>query len=95
VRMDASPVEGDRSGEFSFEVRPNPASDVAEIRFTGARQGNSTLEVFSSVGEKVLEQNLPAGEETTRLNLRELSTGVYFYRISLGKNVFGGRIIRR
>lgn len=55
-------------------IYPNPARDFMVI----SSQGNSTLEVYSIVGERTMAQQLNHGNNS--VSVRELGIGVYLYR---------------
>jgi hypothetical protein len=47
----------------------------------------TTLEVFSNDGklvETLINQQLPAGDYTIPLNVREFPSGLYYYRLTSG-----------
>jgi len=60
----------------SFEVFPNPASDLVSIRNASV---GSTLQLTDMTGKVVLETTVST-EETT-LNVNDLSNGIYFVQI--------------
>ncbi len=67
---------------------PNPFNPVTVIRFALPTPGQTTLEVFSSSGEKVAELvngELVEGVHEITFNAEKLGSGVYFYRLNSGK----------
>ncbi len=68
---------------------PNPFNPETEISFALDSPGQTTLEVFTIIGQKVrtlVNANLNAGEYRLRFNARDdagrsLSSGVYFYKL--------------
>lgn len=59
---------------------PNPTSDIVFVKFTGDEFLKSKAELFTSDGKllKILELN----SEINQLNVKQLSNGEYFLRIS-------------
>lgn len=69
------------NGEISFTVSPNPVKGWLTIR-SGERRGG-TLTVLDSRGTPLLEEMLEPVEH--RLNLGNLSSGVYLLRLSIDR----------
>ena len=64
---------------------PNPFNPSTIIEFAIPEKTNVSLFVFNSIGEKVAElvnQEMDAGYHTVNFNASNLSSGIYFYRIS-------------
>jgi hypothetical protein len=65
-------------------LRPNPASNEAALRFTLARAMAVRIEVYSVLGEKLLERDLgliPQGEHQHFLSVDTLPAGVFPVRV--------------
>lgn len=64
---------------------PNPFNPVTQIQYSLPEQTHVRLEVFNSLGQKVMElvnsQQL-AGSHTASFDATELSSGVYLYKIT-------------
>ncbi len=66
---------------------PNPASKQATITFSVPEQTRVRIDVFDVLGRRITtltEGERKAGQHETRLNVRSLSSGTYFYRMSAG-----------
>ncbi|MDW8466751.1 MAG: T9SS type A sorting domain-containing protein [Chloroherpetonaceae bacterium] len=66
---------------------PNPFNPSTTIRFSIPTAENVQLDVFDVLGRKVatlVDQRLAAGTYTVQFNATNLSSGMYFYRISAG-----------
>jgi hypothetical protein len=66
---------------------PNPFNPSTKIEFTISISGNVTLKVFNSIGEEVAElvnSEMNAGYHSINFDGSNLSSGIYFYRISVG-----------
>lgn len=64
---------------------PNPFNAQTRIQFTLNTPGIIQLEVYDSIGRKVLSQSQifsNAGMHTISLRLNNLNTGLYFYRVT-------------
>lgn len=70
----------------SFEVFPNPAKDVVELKILSNNSINSKSFVLNALGAVVLEKDLVlnAGENNIQLDIHALPTGVYFARVGNG-----------
>lgn len=67
--------------EFSFSVYPNPAQDYLQLDANTDVQG-AKLNVFDMSGRLVKETNLQG--QSTRLDISNLSKGMYTFRIQNG-----------
>ena len=81
-------------GEFSLEQnRPNPFNPITEISFSLPRAATIRLEIYNILGQKVIELGngfYEAGKHSkiwngTDSNGKTVSTGVYFYQLSVGE----------
>ena len=67
---------------------PNPFNLATTIQYSIPKSSNIKLTVFNSLGEevKVLKDDFEeAGTYGINFNAAELSTGIYFYKITAGK----------
>ena len=65
---------------------PNPFSSSTTIEFTQKEQGLTTLKVFNAVGQVVatlISEELMPGTYQYIWNAGNMSSGVYFYRLSV------------
>jgi len=72
---------------------PNPFNPTTQITYSLAEDANVTVKVFDMLGievEELVNEKQPAGNRTINFNAKDLSSGVYIYRITATKN---GRII--
>jgi hypothetical protein len=72
---------------FSLEQNyPNPFNPTTKINFTTNKSGNVKLSISNVLGEEViilLDSYKEAGTYTIDFNSKNLSTGVYFYKLTL------------
>lgn len=71
---------------------PNPFNPATRIKFAIPESGDVNITIYNTVGEEVRNINLinkNAGELDYSFNALSLSSGVYFYKISLQNSVSG------
>lgn len=67
---------------------PNPTNDVINITNKYSNSTNGLLEVFNINGQKVIEQNISNNIDVISLNVSDLSSGVYIYKLNGETNKF-------
>jgi hypothetical protein len=83
-------VEADVNKPETFVLTqnyPNPFNPSTSIRFDLPKSGNVRLVVFDELGREIsvlVDTRLNAGSYTAEFNGSNLSSGVYFYRITAG-----------
>jgi hypothetical protein len=66
---------------------PNPARRSATIRFSIPSATRVTLAVYNVLGQRVatlVDGSRPAGQHRVEMDVSDLSSGVYFYRLNAG-----------
>ena len=86
------------NSELDFDpqvnIFPNPSKGEFAVDVYGFN-GSTTIEVFNTLGEKVMSKNVEVGAYyNERVNLTNQSNGVYFIRISNGDNQIVKQIIK-
>ncbi len=77
-------------------VYPNPFSGAATIRFELAQAGDAEIAVFDLIGRRVATVaagQRPAGVHEVRFDARDLPSGGYFVRLTLGRETYHRQII--
>jgi hypothetical protein len=80
---------------------PNPAISVVSLHAcpygsTVFSRQSAVVEVYDLNGRKLLEKNIPKGNETIEVDVGSLKSGVYFFRlISENKSVTKKIIIQK
>jgi len=82
----ASAVEDDISNRSDLVVFPNPASSVCNLQSTVFSQQSSTIQIYDLHGKKLFEQYILKGTTTAEINVKNLENGMYFCKISTGKD---------
>ena len=75
----------------SFEVYPNPTSDVVNIKFTDAT--NASISVMSLSGKEVMTSTVNGTQAS--FSTEGLSNGVYMIKVSNGTNVQMTKVVVR
>ena len=70
-----------------FQNYPNPFNPTTNIKFHNVESNNVELKIYNSLGKEVavlVNETLPAGEYNYVFNAAGFSSGVYFYKLTLG-----------
>jgi hypothetical protein len=86
-QLNLSGVTGEEvaAGMRLWQSVPNPARDQVEIRYSIAKGADVALELYDAAGRlvKVLDAGMHgAGEQRVMVDVRELASGVYHYRLT-------------
>lgn len=79
-----------------YQNYPNPFNPETNISFDLPLSSPTRLEIFDVLGRKVqtlVSGELSAGTHTVKVNLNELSSGVYLYRLKAGEAVFSKKMM--
>lgn len=66
---------------------PNPFNPTTIINYSIAKDGHVRLAIFNAIGNNVatvINEDKPAGNYSVQVNGRNLSSGIYFYRLESG-----------
>jgi len=74
-----------------IDVYPNPATD--ELRISTSSIVDGTIAVYNVLGEKMLEEKLNISGRTI-LNIKMLTSGVYFINVTDGERSFVGKFVK-
>lgn len=85
-----------------FQNYPNPFNSITKIKFSlpqsGVEYSNVTLKVFDILGNEVLtifHGNLSSGEYEFNFNAKDLSSGIYYYKLSFIYSTSGNQSYRK
>ncbi|RQW09795.1 T9SS C-terminal target domain-containing protein [candidate division KSB1 bacterium] len=79
---DARPTEYSLSQNY-----PNPFNPATSVQFNIVKDGHVKLAVYNTLGKEIavlVDKNMPAGSHTVKWQAEDLSSGVYFYRMTAG-----------
>jgi len=86
--LGVSSVEsGAAAGMTLHQSVPNPARDIVEITYSLASAGQVQLALFDAQGRMVRlldDGNRQSGSHAVRLDIRDLPSGIYHYRLAMG-----------
>ncbi|MFZ2864039.1 MAG: T9SS type A sorting domain-containing protein, partial [Ignavibacteriaceae bacterium] len=88
-----SSAKNDETVPLGFALKqnyPNPFNPSTTISFSIPNEEFVTLKVFNSLGEEVAElvnETKSAGNYSVSFNANNLSSGIYFYKITAGNFV--------
>ena len=69
-----------------FQNYPNPFNSMTNVKFKMLKQGFAEIKVFDITGKLInilLNQNLSSGEYNVSFDAGELTSGIYFYRLTV------------
>ena len=76
-----------------FKVWPNPTHGDVTIEISKTCQScNSSFEIYGPLGERILTRSMN-GEKKTEISLQGHASGIYFIRLSKGKESATAKII--
>jgi hypothetical protein len=72
-------------------LSPNPTTGLLTVQYPHL-QANSSISFYDNMGRKVQGNSL--NQETSTIDISSLPTGIYFYQITSGKDIFNGKLIK-
>jgi len=85
VKGGASGMDPNLINNLNVKIYPNPVVDLSTLEISGFVEGEIKIEILNALGSLVLSQKMVPGRAIT-LNGRDLSPGLYFYRLILPQN---------
>ena len=79
-----------------YQNYPNPFNGISDFGFSISELSRVSLAVFDLLGRTVatvVDEELPPGNYSRQWDAKELSSGVYFYRLRSGKHVETRRLM--
>lgn len=90
-RKQKSMLEGESNVEF--KIYPNPTNSLVNIEYKVENEQEIIFELYDVVGKKKVAQSLNEGL-IHRIDIKEIQTGIYFYRLIQGNSVLeNGKLI--
>jgi hypothetical protein len=85
---DVNEIPGSAPSAYALDQNfPNPFNPSTKINFSIPNEGFVTLDVYNSIGQKVatlVNETKTAGTYAVDFNASNLTSGIYFYKISSG-----------
>ena len=85
IKGSGSGIDNNLISSLIVKIYPNPVVDLSTLEIDGFLEGEVKIEILNALGSLVLSQKMVPGRAIT-LNGRELSPGLYFYRLVLPQN---------
>ncbi len=85
IKGSGSGVDNYPINNLVVKIYPNPVTDLSTLEIDGFLEGEVKIEILNALGSLVLSRQMVPGRSIT-LNGRELSPGLYFYRLVLPQN---------
>ena len=95
---DVNPAEDFTQSISNLHVSPNPAQDNLTISFAVNAPTHVRLRLFDALGRTVAtlcDRNLATGPQSFAWATQAMPAGGYFYELSTGEELYGGRIVVR
>ncbi len=76
-----------RAGQL-YQNYPNPFNPLTTIEFYLPEKNHVTLKVFNMLGQTVatiIDEDMNKGNHTIEYNGQDLNSGIYFYKLSVGR----------
>ncbi|HET6244648.1 MAG: T9SS type A sorting domain-containing protein [Bacteroidetes bacterium] len=85
----------DHNEAYTFDIFPNPTSDLVNIKFTGLQTKNLTVKVISYNGQLIVNDQLNnfTGVYNNSLNLRNYASGIYTVQVVTDNGIITKRIV--
>ena len=95
--LDANSISVDENISTTFTVYPNPVGDVIYIDFDAMESGTVTTEILDMNGSVILSEaiNTQNGNNKIRLDVSQLTGGIYFIRTNLNGELHYEKIIKQ
>ncbi len=85
----------DASSNSLVALYPNPADELAAVRYHLTQSANVSFSLYNLLGETVYTKNegtLASGEYTSGINVKDLPSGIYMFKLMVGEQMFVERI---
>ncbi|NBG65861.1 T9SS type A sorting domain-containing protein [Acidiluteibacter ferrifornacis] len=74
-------AENSANKQEEFSIYPNPAHDQITVEFTASSNENGRFELYNTLGQLQLTEQLNGDHQKHIISLTELQQGIYFYRL--------------
>ncbi len=83
----APPKQYTDNAQLSVKLYPNPTKDEVMIEFGNVINVNGIIEIFDFTGSVVQSQNIASGFQYIYVSVKNLKSGIYFFRILLNNEL--------
>ncbi|NNF01906.1 MAG: T9SS type A sorting domain-containing protein [Bacteroidia bacterium] len=96
VIQNTTGIEDPEDSEL-INAYPNPVGGFLNLKFQNDLSSGGDLQIYDTNGKLVLNstQVVKSGENTVRVDVADLTSGVYFYKIMTSQRSFQGRFIKQ
>lgn len=83
--------------ELDISVFPNPFTDYISFKFSGVDEKlMANIQIYNNIGQLVYESDHDiSAEDSPKISLKTLHSGVYFLKIAIDKRFFTFKIIKK
>ncbi|MEN8121707.1 MAG: T9SS type A sorting domain-containing protein, partial [Bacteroidota bacterium] len=95
ANLDPNAISKIERNTLSFSMFPNPTSDELNIKFAMTSSEKVEIVVFDNTGHRVIQKEMNArpGINSQKLNVRNLSSGIYFMSIHTNNSISSSKFI--
>lgn len=87
-------LKAEEDDELTVEIAPIPATTWVTVAYTLPHEATkATLSIINSLGTTVMELELNGSQGVKRIDLRDMSNGVYSYIVRYGEHVKTGKLV--
>ena len=82
-------------GEPGMSIAPVPATSQFNIIYKTLQSGNAVIIILDELGNQVMQKTTPVavGKNNFNMNIGQLPNGIYFVKLSDGKNIFVKKLV--
>jgi hypothetical protein len=83
--------------DFGITLIPNPTSNEVTLKYTCVSNERTSALIYNYKGEQVksIEMDCRAGENTTLVDLSDLSDGIYFVILNSAEEVYKAKLVKK
>ncbi|MFC5269295.1 T9SS type A sorting domain-containing protein [Adhaeribacter terreus] len=91
VNITNTGIKGAMAG-MSVSVYPNPSNGKFNVKLVGYKH-DAALELYTLTGQLIVKENVKAGQEVTKLQVKNLAAGTYLLKVVSEKGVQINKLI--
>lgn len=73
----------DHNKSFDLSIYPNPVKDVIKIQCQELYTKAGTIEIYNLCGKSVLKKKIDRGNKNIAININNIPTGLYFFKVTI------------